>query len=134
MQAETADRSAIVTSEDESVELPAPEEPPDFYDPDRSEEHRTTKTDAILSCPCCLEIVCVDCQRHETYHDQFRAMFVRNIHVDWGTKLVLDNERGLVETTKEFEYYKVTCANCHTPVAALDKEEVYHFYGCLASE
>jgi E2F-associated phosphoprotein len=31
-------------------------------------------------------------------------------------------------------YYTVCCANCQTQVAALDMtDEVYHFYGCLAS-
>jgi hypothetical protein len=31
-------------------------------------------------------------------------------------------------------YYQTVCANCQTQVAALDMtDEVYHFYGCLAS-
>ena len=31
-------------------------------------------------------------------------------------------------------YYKVCCANCQTQVASLDmNDEVYHFYGCVAS-
>jgi len=40
-------------------------------------------SDAVLSCPCCFNIVCMDCQEHETYKNQFRAMFVMNIYVDW---------------------------------------------------
>lgn len=40
-------------------------------------------SDGILSCPCCFQIVCMDCQKHETYSNQFRAMFVMNIGVDW---------------------------------------------------
>lgn len=40
-------------------------------------------SDAILSCPCCFQIVCMDCQRHEQYSNQFRAMFVMNIGVSW---------------------------------------------------
>lgn len=40
-------------------------------------------SDAILSCPCCFQIVCMDCQRHEKYINQYRAMFVMNIGVDW---------------------------------------------------
>ena len=35
-------------------------------------------SDAILSCPGCLTTVCIDCQRHEYYTTQYRAMFVRN--------------------------------------------------------
>ena len=30
-------------------------------------------TDAVLSCPCCFNIVCMDCQRHQKYMNQFRA-------------------------------------------------------------
>lgn len=40
-------------------------------------------SDAVLSCPCCFQIVCMDCQRHENYSNQFRAMFVMNIGVSW---------------------------------------------------
>merc|ERR1712136_55625 len=36
------------------------------------------KSDAVLNCPACLSTVCVDCQRHETYKTQYRAMFVLN--------------------------------------------------------
>ncbi|KAF9361897.1 hypothetical protein BGX26_010300 [Mortierella sp. AD094] len=42
-------------------------------------------TDAILSCPMCLTQLCFDCQQHEFYPHQFRAMFVENCRV-------LDNE------------------------------------------
>lgn len=108
-------------------------------------------SDAILSCPCCFLIVCMDCQRHERYTNQFRAMFVMNIAVKWDHRLVYDDrQKMLIEykkssvnhstTThesgkqKEEVYYTVCCANCTTTVAALDMEnQVYHFYGCLAT-
>lgn len=48
-------------------------------------------SDAILSCPCCFQIVCMDCQRHEKYTNQYRAMFVMNIGVDWDN-VVYSNE------------------------------------------
>eukprot|EP00833_Pecoramyces_ruminatium_P006462 jgi/Orpsp1_1/1180494/evm.model.c7180000073643.1 len=35
-------------------------------------------SDAILTCPLCFTYLCFDCQRHELYHNQYRAMFVRN--------------------------------------------------------
>ena len=38
-------------------------------------------SDAILSCPACMTILCIDCQRHEMYTNQFRAMFVMNCSV-----------------------------------------------------
>lgn len=112
-------------------------------------------SDAILSCPCCFLIVCMDCQRHERYPNQFRAMFVMNIVVKWDHRLVYDErQKMLIElntnnqqspdtshpsTTQQQErkgeiYYTVCCSNCTTTVAALDMEdEVYHFYGCLAT-
>ena len=45
-------------------------------------------SDAVLSCPCCFQIVCMDCQRHERYSNQFRAMFVMNITVSWDRTVV----------------------------------------------
>lgn len=97
-------------------------------------------SDAILSCPCCFYIVCMDCQRHERYANQFRAMFVMNIVVKWDHRLVYDDRQNMLveykENTQQKEevYYTVCCANCTTTVAALDMEdEVYHFYGCLAT-
>jgi hypothetical protein len=102
------------------------------------------KSDAVLSCPCCFQIVCMDCQRHERYADQYRAMFVMGITVAWNTTL-LDTADGLVELDATSSasvvvphainsYVRVNCANCQTQVAALDMtDEVYHFYGCLSS-
>lgn len=105
-------------------------------------------SDAVLSCPCCFEIVCMDCQQHEKYSNQYRAMFVMNIQVDWKHELVYcDKTKGLVEKTmapanhvlseqenQQQVYYSVHCQSCHTQVAALDMtEEIYHFFGCLSS-
>ena len=119
-------------------------------------------SDAVLSCPCCFNIVCMDCQKHKRYANQYRAMFVMGIVVDWSHILVYDkthhlvtkaepdveqasnlattNEEPLLDDnnqrlrTKPGEYYAVECAACRTQVAALDMtEEVYYFYGCLES-
>jgi E2F-associated phosphoprotein len=101
---------------------------------------RPRDSDAVLSCPCCFTIVCMDCQRHETYQNQYRAMFVMNICLQ--SKLIYDNHsKQLIEATIDFEeddasevYHSVNCVECKTQVAALDmKEEIYHFFGCLAS-
>jgi hypothetical protein len=141
-------------------------------------------SDAVLSCPCCFEIVCMDCQQHDRHANQFRAMFVMNVAVHWDHVLTYDTSvQGLVRVTdpagaglggagtsgvdshttttnqippesgssdshsnsnsgkveipkdagSEY-YYQTVCANCQTQVAALDMtDEVYHFYGCLAS-
>lgn len=118
-------------------------------------------SDAVLSCPCCFNIVCMDCQRHERYAHQFRAMFVMGIQVQWDQRWRYDDDvGGLVAVTSEAStptrvvheettttttqahddaagqviYYTVCCANCHTQVAALDMtQEVYHFSDCLES-
>ena len=56
-------------------------------------------SDAVLSCPCCFTIVCMDCQKHERY-EQYRAMFVMSIVVDWGFQLAYDEKsKSLVEAT-----------------------------------
>lgn len=96
-------------------------------------------SDAVLSCPCCFQIVCMDCQKHQRYDDQYRAMFVMNIEVRWEKSLMLQGS-DLVERSEhkvqaeDQKYYSVHCNNCQTQVAALDmKDEVYHFFGCLAS-
>jgi hypothetical protein len=122
-------------------------------------------SDAVLSCPCCLQIVCMDCQRHERYTNQYRAMFVMNIGVCWDkyvvpeitpqdeskrtrTRRILNQEGRSTEISngenvsdedsdngnEQGVYYSVYCNNCMTEVAALDmKDEVYHFFGCVAS-
>merc|ERR1712129_176686 len=97
-------------------------------------------SDAILSCPCCLTIVCMDCQRHEKFENQYRAMFVMNIVVDWSRTLVYNEvkqslqPRSVIlavadEQNDREVYYDVQCGNCGTRVAALNmSDEVYHFY------
>lgn len=55
-------------------------------------------SDAVLSCPCCFTIVCMDCQRHVKYTNQYRAMFVMHIGVAWHKRLRWDDSLGeLVE-------------------------------------
>ncbi|KAF5909675.1 sorting nexin-6, partial [Clarias magur] len=39
-------------------------------------------SDAILNCPACMTTLCLDCQRHEKYRTQYRAMFVMNCSVN----------------------------------------------------
>lgn len=69
-------------------------------------------SDAVLSCPCCFRIVCMDCQQHEYYANQYRAMFVMGIAVRWDMKLRYDTTtRCLVRV--EFE----TPPTVETPVA-----------------
>lgn len=39
-------------------------------------------SDATLSCPACMTTLSMDCQKHEIYAHQYRAMFVSNCVVD----------------------------------------------------
>ena len=48
-------------------------------------------SDAILSCPYCFNTVCMDCQKHERKHNQYRAMFFMNIKVQWNVQLIYDS-------------------------------------------
>eukprot|EP00934_Nitzschia_sp_Nitz4_P000555 Nitzschia sp. Nitz4//scaffold8_size234185//39090//39971//NITZ4_001236-RA/size234185-processed-gene-0.145-mRNA-1//-1//CDS//3329559743//555//frame0 len=136
---------------------------PGLEEADLLQEPTQRRSDAVLSCPSCFNIVCMDCQRHQTYHNQFRAMFVMGITVNWNERLVYDQAREFLvpkphhpahhvppETTSSTswdeeeshpklqfvkgEYFPVLCASCETQVAALDMPDgVYHFYGCLES-
>ncbi|XP_072292280.1 E2F-associated phosphoprotein isoform X2 [Eucyclogobius newberryi] len=40
-----------------------------------------SRSDAVLNCPACMTTLCLDCQRHEKYQTQYRAMFVMNCTV-----------------------------------------------------
>ena len=127
-------------------------------------------SDAVLSCPRCFTTVCMDCQQHESYSNQYRAMFVMNIGVDWNKRMIYDESVGglkLYSATGDQSvnnrpgieaivpdriphdldsgapkndnqmkdlYYSVHCGYCHLEVAALDmNDEIYYFFGCIAS-
>jgi hypothetical protein len=96
-----------------------------------------------LSCPCCFTLLCVQCQQHEEYENQFRAVFVKNCRVLTDQRLKV-RVRG-VEGDREYQQHKeagnvqdlqnkyrpVVCAVCHTEVGVLDQDEVYHFCNVL---
>ncbi|XP_070611821.1 E2F-associated phosphoprotein [Erythrolamprus reginae] len=108
-------------------------------------------SDAILNCPACMTTLCLDCQRHELYRTQYRAMFVMNCTVvkeeilkykyplkkntKRGHKKVKQSNESITgsESQEEEIYHPVKCTECSTEVAALDKDEVFHFFNVLAS-
>lgn len=97
-------------------------------------------SDAVLNCPACLSLLCLDCQRHDIYKGQYRAMFVNNCKVitDEILKYPIKKKRSKkhsenVDTTKEDVYNPVKCAVCNTEVAVYDADEIYHFFNVLAS-
>ncbi|KAI3428041.1 hypothetical protein D9Q98_006427 [Chlorella vulgaris] len=49
-------------------------------------------SDAILSCPLCFTTVCIDCQQHELYDSQFRAMLVMNCKVKTGELVTVPSQ------------------------------------------
>ncbi|XP_034531412.1 E2F-associated phosphoprotein isoform X2 [Notolabrus celidotus] len=124
----------------------------------RSQPQGLPRSDAILNCPACMTTLCLDCQRHDKYRTQYRAMFVMNCTVKKDEALRYKNEperkpknrkrrRGQKTETPPDEradprpagmaddevYHPVQCSECTTEVAVFDKEEVYHFFNILAS-
>ncbi|KAI7863371.1 E2F-associated phosphoprotein [Spinellus fusiger] len=119
-------------------------------------QHHTQKvatTDAILTCPMCFSPLCYSCQRHDTYPNQYRAMFVENCHVirterykvaahatplknrgkRKGTAVVEDEKEEEEKGTAALEaYFCVQCKTCKTHVAMMDDDEVYHFFNAIA--
>ncbi|KAM5235384.1 E2F-associated phosphoprotein isoform 1-T1 [Ctenodactylus gundi] len=107
-------------------------------------------SDAVLNCPACMTTLCLDCQRHESYKTQYRAMFVMNCSVNkeevlkYKTsdnrkkrrgykKMRSDPEDSAEPAGGEEVYHPVMCTQCSTEVAVYDKDEVFHFFNVLAS-
>ncbi|KAK9663831.1 hypothetical protein RND81_14G001400 [Saponaria officinalis] len=137
-------------SDDEEIDY---ETRPEFYDSgldDKDESWVANKrkgpsTDAVLSCPACFTTLCFDCQRHEIYLTQYRAMFVVNCEITDKTvvpqggqkrrKKRKGREAVEAEVSSESEVVRqVCCSVCSTEVGVIDKDEVYHFYDVLPSE
>eukprot|EP00042_Codosiga_hollandica_P024583 m.104605 g.104605 ORF g.104605 m.104605 type:complete len:329 (-) comp51603_c0_seq1:125-1111(-) len=109
-------------------------------------------SDAILNCPACMNILCLDCQQHDTYKTQFRAMFVVNCLIVRTEQLSFKPVRqpgrkrrpkdaGEETAQPDFGnssadelFNPVKCSECGTVVAMYDAEEVYHFFNVIASE
>ncbi|XP_053330574.1 E2F-associated phosphoprotein [Spea bombifrons] len=115
----------------------------------QSKTQEMSNSDAILNCPACMTTLCLDCQRHESYKTQYRAMFVMNCSVmkdevlrfpDQPLKKSRRRDHKKVKlppadaASQEGEaYHPVKCTECSTEVAVYDKEDVYHFFNVLAS-
>lgn len=91
------------------------------------------ETDAVLNCPCCFTTLCMDCQQHERYKNQFRAMFTVNCTVKTPVRVAQQKtEGGEGKKEEEEKLYPVVCAVCATEVGVQDAEEVVHFFNVLA--
>ncbi|RWS16996.1 E2F-associated phosphoprotein-like protein [Dinothrombium tinctorium] len=99
---------------------------------------KLANSDATLNCPFCMSLLCLDCQRHEVYKTQYRAMFAFNCFVDFSQKLeykgkAKKRKHRLVSSLPTEIYYPVKCTVCGTQVAVYDNDEVYHFFNVLSS-
>nr|XP_045583329.1 uncharacterized protein LOC123746098 isoform X1 [Procambarus clarkii] len=66
-----------------------------------SQPQKLPRSDAVLNCPACLTTLCMDCQRHEVYHNQYRAMFVFNCNVN-----MMENLTFPRKDQKKRDFYK----------------------------
>ncbi|XP_020263604.1 E2F-associated phosphoprotein isoform X2 [Asparagus officinalis] len=138
----TIDPRDIISSDDEidySIK-------PEFYDPNLDEKdelwvHKQRKgrtSDAVLSCPACFTTLCLDCQRHEKYVNQYRAMFVTNCSIRRDQILRQPKQkprmsRRRVDAEKDVVFYPVCCSVCATEVGVFDEDEIYHFFDVIPS-
>ncbi|XP_078000875.1 E2F-associated phosphoprotein-like [Glandiceps talaboti] len=113
-------------------------------------------SDAVLNCPACMALLCLDCQRHDVYVHQFRAMFVVNCAIVHDEILrykepakqsnrnrkqkrfkpeyvKAEGSEGTASSSAEEIYHPVRCSECNTEVAVYDSDEVFHFHNVLAS-
>ncbi|KAK1425589.1 hypothetical protein QVD17_20943 [Tagetes erecta] len=121
---------------------------PEFYDPNLDDKDQLwvqkrkkgQYSDAVLSCPACFTTLCLECQRHEKYVTQYRAVFVVNCKIKKGQvsekgslkrKRVRKGGRGSMGGDESFS--PVCCSVCETEVGVIDDEEIYHFYNVLPS-
>lgn len=120
-------------------------------DSSSSSSSNLPNTDAVLNCPACFTTVCHDCQRHELYVGQYRAMFVSNCVINkqetlkipekQNSKKVRKNKKNPNSSDAEFfndsgsdSFHPVMCRVCSTQLAMYDSDEVYHFFNVLASQ
>jgi len=145
-----------------------------LYDPDADDQDeawmakqgglkKAENSDAVLNCPSCMIVLCVDCQRHEKYHTQYRAMFTLNCTVKDKEVLrykkkkdkkrkgrkrekIQDRRRksrsrskslgrasDATDTDAEDLYHPVTCKVCDSEVGVYDSDGLVHFFNVIAS-
>ncbi|KAK6931753.1 E2F-associated phosphoprotein [Dillenia turbinata] len=126
---------------------------PEFYDSELDEKdeqwiHNKRKgrsSDAILSCPACFTTLSLECQRHEKYVTQYRAIFVVNCKIKSdqtfrsGSQKPRKGKRCRDSSEESHpigcESLKpVCCSVCSTEVGVIDEDEVYHFFNVIPSE
>ncbi|KAK9767595.1 hypothetical protein K7432_002482 [Basidiobolus ranarum] len=101
------------------------------------QKSKVRPTDAVLTCPLCWTPLCYDCQKHEKFTNQFRAMFVENCKVvtDELLKFPTNGKKPKQNkpATSEDVFRPVECNECGTRVAVFDSDEIYHFFNVIPS-
>jgi hypothetical protein len=92
-------------------------------DSGESDNKKPVKSDAVLSCPCCFNVVCIECQRHDYYAYQYRAMFALNVST-------LPEARSMQKGSTEL-YRSVVCSVCEAEVGVQDEDDVFHFFNVI---
>ncbi|XP_057774054.1 uncharacterized protein LOC130993246 [Salvia miltiorrhiza] len=139
--------SQQIVSDDDEIDYSTK---PEFYDPKVDEineswaqkQRRGRCSDAVLSCPACFTTLSLDCQRHEKYVTQYRAVFVVNCRIKEevpkpGSRRKREgrNSQAGTDPTGAAETFKrVCCSVCSTDVGVVDEDEVYHFLNVIPSE
>jgi hypothetical protein len=139
---------ATSESDDDATREPVPDA---LYDPEADEKdlvwahgkRRGRVSDAILSCPCCFTTLCIDCQRHDTKQDQYRAMFTLNCTVKSEAARAMPSNNARKRGKKRVAIeptagggevvHPVHCAVCDTEVGVQDADEVVHFNNIVPS-
>ncbi|EFN57931.1 hypothetical protein CHLNCDRAFT_20299 [Chlorella variabilis] len=138
---------------------------PEFYDAEADDKDEawvqkmrgSHKSDALLSCPLCFTTLCIDCQQHAVYDNQFRAMFVMNCRQEAGQQLAQQQQQQQPEQQQQpgqaaagaqqqqegpassqpppsSRLNPVCCAVCETEVGLRDATDgVYIFINVFAS-
>ncbi|KAK2879079.1 hypothetical protein QQF64_010784 [Cirrhinus molitorella] len=108
----------------------------------RNKPHALPSSDAVLNCPACMTTLCLDCQRHEKYRTQYRAMFVMNCTVNKEEVLRYKtaNKRKQNRHRKKARQESTTTSTetemessaglTDARLAGMDEEEIYHPVNC----
>ncbi|TRY97852.1 hypothetical protein DNTS_009864 [Danionella cerebrum] len=107
----------------------------------RNKTQALPSSDAVLNCPACMTTLCLDCQRHEKYRTQYRAMFVMNCAINkeevlryktaTKRKQSRRRKRSHQESTGTTEVERESGVGLtDARLAGMDEEELYHPVKC----
>ena len=71
-------RDRKVKTNDELLYDPEADDKDEAWLAEQGGHVKAENSDAILNCPACMSVVCVDCQRHEKYHTQVQYYYTHS--------------------------------------------------------